>query len=107
MSAVATAYNAVVDKQDDHSNIICQLQLKIADLMDRSRWNNIKIRDIPESVKPNKLGPYLKKLFRKWIPDLTAQDLLIDRFHRIQKPTYLPAAALRDTLARLHYFHIK
>lgn len=84
-----------------------QLQLEKADLENHSRCNNIKIGSILESVKPIQLGPYLKKLFHKLILDLTAQNLLIDGVHRIQKPTYLPAMVPRDTLAQLHYFHIK
>lgn len=53
MSVVAKAHNAVVDKQDDHANIIRQLQLKKANLADHSRRNNRKIRGILESVKSN------------------------------------------------------
>lgn len=60
LSEVAKANNTVVDKQDDHSTIICQLQLQIADLEDCSRWNNIKIRGIPESVTPGELNSYLQ-----------------------------------------------
>lgn len=107
MSAVAKAHNFVMDKQDAHADIIRQLQLKISDLEDRSRWNNLKIRGIPETVKTGKLYSYLKQLFCKLLPDLNTQDLLIDRVHRIQKPSHLPASVPRDTLARLHYFHAK
>ncbi|CAH2222765.1 Hypothetical predicted protein [Pelobates cultripes] len=33
--------------------------------------------------------------------------MLIDRIHRIPKPTYLPDSTPRDVLFRTHFFHIK
>lgn len=43
----------------------------------------IKIWGIPESVPPQELTQYLQSLFNILVPSLSAQDLLIDKVHRI------------------------
>lgn len=81
------------------------LQYKIADLEDHSRRNNIKFRGIPESIPPNDLTNYMQCLMKALIPSLS--DIEVDRAHRIPKPKFLPDTAPRDTLARIHYYHVK
>lgn len=98
MAAVIKAHDEIIDAHEDRADTIRKLQLKVADLKDRSRRNNIKIRGVTEVVKPQELIPYLQQLFMKLIPDLTPRDLLMDRAHRIPKPTYLPDTVLRDVL---------
>lgn len=83
------------------------MRLKIANLEDRSRQNNIKIRGGPEAIIPAKITPYLQQLFRKLIHSLTAQELLIDRGHRIHKLQSLHESVPRDILACIHFFHTK
>lgn len=68
LSEATKAHNTVVHTQDDHSATIQMLRLKVADLEDRSRRNNIKIRGVPESLAPPEIVPYLHQLFRKLIP---------------------------------------
>lgn len=50
LSSATAAHNAVVDTKDEQAEAIRQLRLKLTDLEDRSRQNNIKIRGVPESV---------------------------------------------------------
>lgn len=76
-------------------DIIC-LKDKVADLEDRSRRNNIKLRSIPESVPPYQLLQYAHTLLSTLVPMLTAQDLIVDRIHRVPKPTFLPEGTPRD-----------
>ncbi|CAH2277938.1 Hypothetical predicted protein [Pelobates cultripes] len=56
---------------------------KIMSLKDRSRQNNIRLRDIP------------------------TDKLLLDCVHRVPKPQHLPSSIPRDVLTRLNFFHIK
>lgn len=80
---------------------------KIADLEYRSRRNNLKIRGIPESVASNHLLQYAHTLFSTLVPSLMAQDLIVDRIHRVPKPSFFSEEIPRDVLLRVHYYHIK
>lgn len=79
MKEFTHAYNEMVDSHADHTEKIQYLNAKVADMKERSRWNNIKFRGIPESIKNSDLVPYLLIL------SLSPSDLLIDRAHRIFK----------------------
>lgn len=59
---IAKAHNEMVDVYEKQAEWIQKLQLKVVDLEDRSRNNNLKFRGISESVKPRDLLPYLKQL---------------------------------------------
>ncbi|XP_053555608.1 TATA box-binding protein-associated factor RNA polymerase I subunit C [Bombina bombina] len=80
---------------------------KIADLEDRSRRNNLRIRGIPETISPADLQPYLKELFQVLAPPATELEALMDRAHRALKPRGLSDDQPRDTIVRLHYFTYK
>lgn len=41
------------------------------------------------------------------LPDASPRDLIVDRIHRIAKPSHLTASVPRDVLMRVHFFHIK
>lgn len=41
------------------------------------------------------------------LPTCTASDLVIDRIHRIPKPKTVASHLSRDTIARIHFFHVK
>lgn len=48
----ASTFNELVDAHNDRDDEMMEMKIKLADLEDRSRRNNIKIRGIPETVKP-------------------------------------------------------
>lgn len=81
--------------------------MKLADLEDRSRRNNLKIRGIPKSISAQQLPNFACDLFQTVIPSLSPTDLTIDRIHRVPKPTFLPQEVPRDVLLRVHFFQIK
>lgn len=58
----------MVDIQDEQAAAVHQLRLKIADLEDSSRRNNIKIRGVSESLAATEIIPYLHQLFRGTLP---------------------------------------
>lgn len=107
MGELYSAHNDLVDAYTDQENENQRLQTKLTDLEDRSRRNNIKFRGIPESVPPNELTNFIQRLMKALLPSLSDIELCIDRAHRIPKPKFLPDTAPRDTLARIHYYHVK
>lgn len=107
MSDFTSSFNTMVDAHSNHMEEIAWLKTKVADLEDRSRRNNLKIRGIPESIPATQLLAYTQVLFSTLIPSLSPQDLIVDRIHRIPKPSFLPENTPRDVLLRVHYYHIK
>lgn len=79
------------------------IKAKLAGLEDHCRKNNVKIRSIPETVQPAALPEYFKQLLAAFLPDAPPTDLIIDRIHRLPKPSHLS----RDTIVRIHLFHTK
>lgn len=41
------------------------------------------------------------------LPSLGPADIIIDRAHRLPKPSFLPDQVLRDVIARTHFYHVK
>lgn len=90
--------------------MIAWLKNKLADLEDRSRRSNIKIRGFPKTVPATQLLQYTQALFSTLVSTLKAQDLLEERIHRVlgsSKPSFLPEETPRDVLLRVHYYHVK
>lgn len=83
------------------------MRAKLDDLEDRSCCNYVQLRGIPESILPADIPRYAKELMHIIIPDASPRDIILDRIHRITKPSYLAASIPRDVLMRVHFFHIK
>lgn len=107
MEEYTSSYNVMVEAHSAQGEDILWLKDKIADLEDRSRRNNLKMRGVPESVPPSQLLQFAQAFFSTLIPEATASDLLVDRIHRVPKPSFLPDDTPRDVLMRIHYYHIK
>lgn len=95
----------MVDAHAAQSKEIAWLKDKVADLEDKSRRNNIKIRGIPESTSSMQLPQYAQELFYTLVPTMSGLDLSIDRIHRLPKPLFI--SALRDVLLRVHFYQVK
>lgn len=80
---------------------------KAANLEDRSRRNNIKIRGILETVLQLELLTYVQDFLKLLLPKDDPATFLVDRIHRIIKPKHLPKEVLMDVLLRVHFFHVK
>lgn len=74
---------------------------------DRTRRNNVKIQGIPESVKPPDLKKYFVNLMKAALPEAPLEDLVIDHIHRLPNPKNIPSHLPRDTIVRIHFYHIK
>lgn len=107
MGEFAKSHNLLIDSNNTLEEKVHRLSLKVLDLEDRSRRNNIRLRGIPESVLPAQLPQFLTEFMALVLPSASSLDLTIDRIHRIPKPRHLGAQIPRDTLARVHFFHIK
>lgn len=62
MRDFSKAHNELLDAHDHHTEEIHRIKMKLVDLKDRSRRNNIKFRGIPESVEANELTPHVQQL---------------------------------------------
>lgn len=107
MEEVTLAHNELVDAHFEVEEELRVMHLKMVDIEDRACRNNVKFRGVPESVKPAELTAYLQKLMMSVLPSLGPADIIIDRAHRLPKPSYLPEQIPRDIIARIHFFHVK
>lgn len=80
------------------------VKAKLADIEDRSRRNNLKIRGIPESISQVDLRKYTTNRFKVLLPELTDMDVTIDRIYHLHKPNHLLDYIPRDLILRLHFF---
>lgn len=107
MGEYAVTINDLVDSHEEREGDTDWLKDKIADIEDRNRRNNLKIRGIPETVQQADLRSYATSLFKSLLPDLSDLEITIDRIHRLPKPTYLSEHIPRDVILRLHFYHAK
>lgn len=106
MGEFASTFNDLVDAHNDRDDEMMQMKIKLADLEDRSRRNNITFRGIPETVKPPDLKKYLD-VMKVVLPDAPLEDLLIDRIHRLPKSKHIAFHLPRDTIVSIHFYHTK
>lgn len=101
MKDCVSTVNKVIDVYEDIREEQTWMLAKLADLEDRSRRNNVKLRGIPESILPADLPKYARDLMHIIIPEVLPRDILIDRIHRIAKPSHLATTVPRDVLNTL------
>ncbi|XP_056425356.1 uncharacterized protein LOC130366998 [Hyla sarda] len=107
MEEFSESHNILIDSHTELEEEVVMLREKIADLEDRSRRNNLKLRGVPESIQPMDIPSYVRSLIQTVLPDCTPQELEVDRAHRIPKPRHLDESVPRDILARVHFFYHK
>ncbi|XP_056396802.1 uncharacterized protein LOC130291701 [Hyla sarda] len=104
---VAFNHNGLTDKVISLQEEISAMKIKMADMEDRGRRNNVKIRGVPETVKDADLKKYVQHLIATLIPTVDTIELTVDRAQRLYKPKHLPEEIPRDVITRIHYFHVK
>lgn len=87
MSVFAETLNELVDSHNSRSDEIDWIKVKLADLEDRSRQNNLKIRGISESIMQDNLHAYVTEMFQAIFPDVSSQELAIDSPQATSPPT--------------------
>lgn len=106
MGEFATSHNTLIDAHNDQDDEMEKLKAKSADLEDRSRWNNVKLTGIPESVLNTQLNKYTCNLIWASLPSVPTSEILID-IHHLPKPSYFPDNIPRDVIVRVHFYHVK
>lgn len=96
MGDFSAVHNDLVDAHFELEEEIKHLKLKVADLEDRSRHNNIKFRGIPKNVKNADLKQFLCAIMSDLLPTIPHQELVINRAHRLPKPPHIPEKLLKD-----------
>uniref|UniRef100_A0A8C5Q4Q7 Uncharacterized protein n=1 Tax=Leptobrachium leishanense TaxID=445787 RepID=A0A8C5Q4Q7_9ANUR len=104
MADMAEAHHTMAARVEGLEDMMQQHASKIADLEDRSRRHNLKIRGISETVHPKDLTPYVTDLFSHLLPGVSLESLLMDRIHSIPKPPSAPSKATREVILQMHYF---
>lgn len=108
MGEFTTSFNDLVDAHREKvEDLLKWMKAKLADLEDRYRRNNMKIKGIPESVQPLALKEYFAQLMAAFLLDTPTADLVTNRIHRLPKPPHLPDNTPRDTIGRINFFHVK
>lgn len=107
MDACTTTVNNLIDAYKEQSDNTDWIKVKLADLEDRSRRNNVKLMGVPESVAPTDLQKYARDMIAQLLPDISPIERNIDRIHRIPKPKHLEASIPRDVLMKIHFFPTK
>lgn len=107
MEESTTTVNYPVDTYDEVKDEQSWIKTKLADLEDRSRRTNVKLRGIPESVLPADLQKYASDLMHAILPIAIPLEISIDHIHRVSKPPHLSASVPREVLMRVHFFHAK
>lgn len=107
MEECTRTVNDLIDACKEQSEETNWIKAKIADLKDRSRRNNVKIRGVPESIPPTDLQKFAGEMIARLLPEVSKIDRIIDRIHRIPKPKHLEASIPRDVLMKIHFFPTK
>lgn len=95
MCDFADNYNTLVDTHTAQAEDISWIKEELADLEDRSRRNNLKIRGITQSVQASQAFLF------------TSVDLTIDRIHHVPKPSFLPRVVPGDEILIIHFLQVK
>ncbi|KAJ1180928.1 hypothetical protein NDU88_006139 [Pleurodeles waltl] len=83
-------------------------EVKLADLEDRSRLNNVCILRLPEGTKTNPVEQFLESWLTEILPELgNAVEMAVDRGHRTPGGKPKPGALLRMAIMRIPQYKDK
>lgn len=94
----------MVYAHDDLKEEAQNIEIKMADLEDRSRQNNIKFRGIAGSIPAAELQSLLQKMIAELLPTVRPHELINDRAHRLPKTAFLPERVPRDVIAKIRFY---
>ncbi|CAH2219788.1 Hypothetical predicted protein [Pelobates cultripes] len=98
------AHNEVVDKIKKLSEEYETLKLKVADMEDRSRRQNVRFRSIPDDVFHDALPAYILSICKALVPGLPDSAWAYNRMHRLPRPARLSSEVPKDVIVRFHYY---
>ncbi|CAH2222132.1 Hypothetical predicted protein [Pelobates cultripes] len=79
----ADAHNCLANKVPDYEATLNSYKIKVPDMEDRSRRNNIRIRSILETVLAAGLNNYLQDMFPTLTLAIHPDQLIVDRAHQL------------------------
>lgn len=77
VGAITGTVNKLVDAHEHTRNEHQWMRVKMADLKERLRRNNVKICGIPESILPPDLNSYTRRLISTILPELSPMETII------------------------------
>ncbi|CAH2295429.1 Hypothetical predicted protein [Pelobates cultripes] len=83
------------------------IEIKLTDLEDRSRRNNVRVRGIPESILQEDLYLYLNNFFSKILSRQTLSPETFERFHRLARSNGTDKSYPRDVMICFASFWMK
>lgn len=107
MGKCTETMNDLVDAYEENKADKDLIRAKLADLEDRSRRNNVKLRGVLEFVPHQDLLTYSHNLTSAILPEASPMDLTINRIHHFPKASHFADSVPRDMLMRVHFFQTK
>lgn len=102
-SQVSSIQSASATRDALHHSLISQMD----DQENRNRRNNIRLRGVPELVRPQDLIPSLTKLFNNILGKDPGDRIEFDRAHRALRPQNADSSRPRDVVCRVHLYSLK
>lgn len=90
--------------QDIHTQTSVSMQLRLEEMEDRSRRNNLRIRGLPEVTGLEDLAVKAIAIFQQLTGEVIPVDLELDRIHRALGPRQSDPNRPRDVICRVHRF---
>ncbi|CAH2249130.1 Hypothetical predicted protein [Pelobates cultripes] len=78
MDEFASAHNDLAMHVEQMEQKLTDTDVKLADLEDRARRNNLRLRGMPETTLPENLQAYVRGLLQAYAPEIPADILIID-----------------------------
>lgn len=101
----ATSFNEPAGSNTEKGDNVAWLKAKVANVEGGSRRNKMKVRGIPKIVLADQLPTYIQQMFQSILPNMSNEELLVDRVHHLPRPSHLPDTILRDVILCVYLFH--
>ncbi|CAH2316210.1 Hypothetical predicted protein [Pelobates cultripes] len=100
MDDMTDSQNLMREKQKEPCNVAVSLEQKFADLQDKKRRNNTRIK-----MKPGKIPPVELEVLERAPTDFDMANMVIDRIHTLPKRRYAPATVSKDITDMYELLH--
>lgn len=105
--AMKQKVESIEDSTKTQQGHIMGLALKMLDMENRSRRNNIRLRGIPESVGGDALWNTVTAILNSYLGRPAQDSLELDRVHRAPGSRGGSPGRPRDVICRVHFFQVK
>lgn len=104
LSVLERRMSAMEENQNMQAEALQEQQLRLEEMEDRSRRNNLRLRGLPEATGPEDLADTAIAIFRS-LPGIELPDrIVIDRIHRALGPKPTDPLRPRDVICRVHHY---